>query len=381
MMVEPIGWVRSPRVDPVDDEWSDVIATISLDERFSPESLSGLAEFSHVEIVYLFNQVDPDSVETGARHPRGNEDWPAVGIFAQRGKSRPNRLGVSVCRLLGVEGRTVTVQALDAIDATPVLDIKPYMAEFAPRGLIRQPDWSNELMAGYWRAPSMAAQPGESMATRRSYDRVAERYADELSAELVGKPLDRGLLDALAQLSAPGVMVDVGCGPGHVTAHLAQRRMPVVGLDLSPVMCSVARRATGLAFGAGDMTALPLPTAGAAAIVCLYAVIHLDVRQRAEAYREFARVLRAGGHALIAFHTGDEEMATGETKELREWWNSPVDLRFRFLDPSEEAEAIRHAGFEVVARLDRSPYPASEHPSRRTYLLARRSRLLGGHGV
>ena len=60
MMVEPIGFVRSPRVDPVDDDWSDVIATITLDGRFSPESLSGLAEFSHVEIVYLFNQVDPD---------------------------------------------------------------------------------------------------------------------------------------------------------------------------------------------------------------------------------------------------------------------------------------------------------------------------------
>ena len=219
MMVEPIGLVRSPWVDPVDDDWSDVIATITLDGRFSPESLSGLAEFSHVEIVYLFNQVDPDAVETAVRHPRGNERWPAVGIFAQRGKSRPNRLGVSVCRLLGVEGRTLTVQALDAIDATPVLDIKPYMEEFAPRGPIRQPAWSHELMAGYWCAPPIATQPGESMATRRSYDLVAERYADELSAELAGKPLDRGLLDALAELSAPGVMVDVGCGPGHVTAR------------------------------------------------------------------------------------------------------------------------------------------------------------------
>ena len=91
-------------------------------------------------------------------------------------------------------------------------------------------------------------------------------------------------------------------------------------------------------------------------------------------------MLRADGYALVAFHTGDEEMATGETKELREWWHTPVELRFRFLDPSEEAEAMRRAGLEVVARLDRSAHPGSEHPSRRTYLLARR-RLFGAYEV
>ena len=73
-----------------------------------------------------------------------------MGIFAQRAKGRPNRIGVTVCRLLAVEGLTLTVQALDAIDGTPVLDLKPYMAEFGPRGEIRQPAWSRELMAGYW---------------------------------------------------------------------------------------------------------------------------------------------------------------------------------------------------------------------------------------
>lgn len=91
--------------------------------------------------------------------PRGNPDWPQVGIFAQRAKGRPNRLGVSVCRLLAVQGLTVTVQALDAIDGTPVLNIKPYMAEFAPRGQVHQPAWSRELMAAYWTASSPARGP------------------------------------------------------------------------------------------------------------------------------------------------------------------------------------------------------------------------------
>ena len=85
-----------------------------------------------------------------ARHPRGNPDWPKVGVFAQRGRNRPNRLGVSVCRILGVDSTRLLVGGLDAIDGTPVLDIKPVLAEFLPRGEVRQPDWSRELMADYW---------------------------------------------------------------------------------------------------------------------------------------------------------------------------------------------------------------------------------------
>jgi tRNA (adenine37-N6)-methyltransferase len=146
----PIGRVSSPRTEPLDDDWDAITATITLDGRFSPAALEGLADFSHVDVVFVFDRVDPDAVQTAARRPRGNPDWPLVGIFDQRGKARPNRIGVTTCRLLGVEGRTLTVRGLDAIDGTPVLDLKPYMAEFGPRGEIRQPSWSSELMAGYW---------------------------------------------------------------------------------------------------------------------------------------------------------------------------------------------------------------------------------------
>ena len=111
-----------------DDDWDAVTSTVELDaDRFAPDVLDGLDGFSHVEVVYVFDRVDPAGVETGARHPRGNPDWPRVGIFAQRAKGRPNRIGVSVCRLLVVEGLTLTVQALDVIDGTPVLDVKPYL--------------------------------------------------------------------------------------------------------------------------------------------------------------------------------------------------------------------------------------------------------------
>ncbi len=148
--LSPIGTVRGGRTEPVDDDWGPVEATIELDARFPPDALAGLDGFSHLDVVYVFHLVDPAEVTTGARHPRGRTDWPKVGIFAQRAKTRPNRIGVCTCELLGVDGLRVRVRGLDAIDGTPVLDLKPYLEEFAPRGPVREPAWVRELMAGYW---------------------------------------------------------------------------------------------------------------------------------------------------------------------------------------------------------------------------------------
>jgi tRNA (adenine37-N6)-methyltransferase len=147
----PIASVVGGRRDPIDDDWGDETATIRLDKaRFTPESLRGLDEFSHVEVVFVFNQVRQNEITLDARHPRGNPAWPKVGIFAQRAKARPNRIGLTTCELIGVDGLDVVVRGLDALDGTPVLDVKPYMAEFAPRTPTTQPQWATELMAGYW---------------------------------------------------------------------------------------------------------------------------------------------------------------------------------------------------------------------------------------
>ncbi len=149
--ITPIGHVRGGRAEAIDDDWGASRATIALDAaRFGPEALTGLADFSHAEVVFLFDQVPPDKIETGARHPRGRQDWPLVGIFAQRGKNRPNRLGLTTCRIVAVNGTALEVEGLDAIDGTPVIDIKPVMREFQPRGEVRQPAWVGELMAEYW---------------------------------------------------------------------------------------------------------------------------------------------------------------------------------------------------------------------------------------
>lgn len=150
-MFSPIGVVHSAVDETIDDVWGGLSCRIELDRsRFEADCLAGLDEFSHVEIVFLFNRVPESGIQYGARHPRGRTDWPKVGIFAQRGKDRPNRIGVTVCRLMEVADLSIVVEGLDAIDGTPVLDIKPWMREFAPRGLVRQPAWSVELMTGYW---------------------------------------------------------------------------------------------------------------------------------------------------------------------------------------------------------------------------------------
>jgi tRNA-Thr(GGU) m(6)t(6)A37 methyltransferase TsaA len=156
IVLHPVGWVRSSEhiseKASREDYWGDIVSEIRLDEtKFTPDALEGLAEFSHVEVLFYFHGVSEDSVVSGRRHPRSNPNWPQVGIFAQRGKARPNRIAATVCGLLSVEGLTLKVQGLDALDGSPVLDIKPVFTEFTPdRASIRQPKWSHELMADYF---------------------------------------------------------------------------------------------------------------------------------------------------------------------------------------------------------------------------------------
>ena len=211
----------------------------------------------------------------------------------------------------------------------------------------------------------------DAQATRQSYDELAVDYARLLGDELAGKPLDRALLAALAELAVDGPLADVGCGPGHVTAHLAALGATTFGMDLSPRMCSLGASTTGLSFAAGDMTALPLRTDSLAGVACLYAVIHLDEAARSAAYAEFARVLRPGGHLLISFHVRDADVASGSGLTRKEMMGHDVDLTFHYLDPDIEVQLASEAGLAVVARLDRAPYAGAEHPSERSYLILR----------
>jgi len=150
MNISSVGTVKSTRKEVVDDKWDSEEAFIELNENFSEESLFGLDDFSHAEVIFYMDKVNSDKIVKDARHPRNREDWPRVGIFSQRGKNRPNQLGLTICKIKSVEGKKLFLEGFDAVDGTPILDIKPWVREFAPRGEHKQPSWITELMTNYW---------------------------------------------------------------------------------------------------------------------------------------------------------------------------------------------------------------------------------------
>jgi tRNA (Thr-GGU) A37 N-methylase len=150
IVLEPIGVVIGGRTETIDDDWGAVESVLRLDgTRFGIDAVVGLEEFSHLCVTFYFHLVEEADVVTGARHPRGNPNWPRWGYSPKRAKMRPNRLGVSNCALTAVEGLDLLVRGLDAVSGTPILDVKPFMREFEPVES-RQPAWATELMAGYY---------------------------------------------------------------------------------------------------------------------------------------------------------------------------------------------------------------------------------------
>jgi len=148
--IQSIATVHNNRQMIQDDHWGEIISTIELADHIHEASLKGIEDFSHLEIIFYFDKVTDDQIQYKARHPRNNQDYPEVGIFAQRGKNRPNKLGSTTVALLEVKPRALIVQGLDAIDGTPILDIKPVMKEFLPKKDVKQPAWSVDLMKAYW---------------------------------------------------------------------------------------------------------------------------------------------------------------------------------------------------------------------------------------
>jgi tRNA-Thr(GGU) m(6)t(6)A37 methyltransferase TsaA len=148
--ISSIGTVRNTRTDVQHtDQWGAVRSTIVVDERFGDACLQGLEEFSHVEVLFVFDQFPEQDDYREPRPGRGRPDLPPVGIFAGRGPRRPNRIGVTCCAIEHVHGRELTVVGLDAVSGTPVIDLKPTMVEFLPRD-VRQPEWVGRLMSEYF---------------------------------------------------------------------------------------------------------------------------------------------------------------------------------------------------------------------------------------
>jgi SAM-dependent methyltransferase len=200
-----------------------------------------------------------------------------------------------------------------------------------------------------------------------SYDALAEAYAERFHGELAYKPLDRALLDVLAAEVRPrGRVLDLGCGPGHVTRYLAEQGVDAVGIDVSPATVEVARRLSpGVPFEVGSMLELEAPDGSAAGIVAFYAIVNLAPDEVRRSFREMRRVLQPGAPALIAFHLGDER------RHVEELFGIAVALDFHFFPASFVRQALEAAGLVVDVWTERRPYP-QEHPSTRAYVVARR---------
>ncbi len=147
----PVAFVKNERKEVIDDEWEIVVSEITLAENIIEEALEGIETFSHLEIIFYMDKVKDEKAKAQHRHPRNNPDLPKLGTFAQRNKNRPNKIGLTTVELLERTGRVLKVKNLDAIHGTPILDIKPVMKEFEPKGDIRQPEWTEVIMKNYWK--------------------------------------------------------------------------------------------------------------------------------------------------------------------------------------------------------------------------------------
>ena len=213
-------------------------------------------------------------------------------------------------------------------------------------------------------------EPDDVTETRTAYDTVAASYAQLLDGALAASPWDRALLAVFAEqvlAAGGGAVADLGCGPGRVTAHLAGLGLDVSGVDLSPGMVDVARRAhPGLRFAVGSLAALDLPDAGLGGALLWYSLIHTPPERQPAALAECARVLRPGGVLVLAFQAGDDEPVHHDRG-----YGHDLSLTAWRLDPDRVARLLAEAGCEVRARVVREPEPPHERSPQATLVAVR----------
>ncbi|GGS52688.1 class I SAM-dependent DNA methyltransferase [Actinokineospora fastidiosa] len=199
---------------------------------------------------------------------------------------------------------------------------------------------------------------------RASYDKVAADYAALLHDELAGKPFDRAMLATFAEL-VDGPVVEVGCGPGRIAAHLHGLGVDVSGIDLSPGMVAVARRTyPGLRFAVGTMTALDIPDTALRGVVAWYSICHTPLDDLPAVFVELHRVLAPGGLLLLAFKAGDRK------GRLSHAYGHDLSLDVHWHPPERVAAMAADAGFTESARLVRAADGGEKGPQ--AYYLGRR---------
>lgn len=212
----------------------------------------------------------------------------------------------------------------------------------------------------------LVTEPAYVTETRTAYDTVADLYAETHRDALDDNPWDRAMLSAFAELvGKTGPVGDLGCGPGRVTGHLASLGLDVFGVDLSPGMVDVARRAhPELRFEVGSMAALALGDSCLAGALAWYSLIHTPPEQLPSVVAELVRVLASGGRLLTAFQVGDER------RHISQGYGREVSFDAYRLPPDFVAGLFTAAGLEMEARLVREPQAPEKTPQ--AYLMARK---------
>jgi SAM-dependent methyltransferase len=204
---------------------------------------------------------------------------------------------------------------------------------------------------------------------RESYDAVAATYGDRLADELLGQPFERWVLDRVAASAGRGPVVEVGSGPGHVTAYLADAGVAATGLDLSPGMVTEARRRfPDGTYEIGDFRRLMRPPSspGWAAVLAWYSLIHLASSELSDAVEALMRPTMPGGLLVLAMHAGQE------VRHLDEWFDHEVDLDFVLHDPTQIRGVVEAAGLVDVEWYLRGPNATRGESTERLYVLGRK---------
>ncbi|MGY2703681.1 DUF480 domain-containing protein [Nocardioides sp. HB32] len=298
----------------------------------------------------------------------GEDERALVTVLLLRGPQAPGELRTRTDRLHAFADRTAVEETLGRMGA------RGLVRELPRRGGDRDSRWTHLLGADPApEEPSSTVEVARGAErddrVRASYDAVATAYADSLLTELAGLPFETWLLDRVAAHADGGPVVEVGCGPGHVTAYLAAAGAAATGIDLSPGMVAEAqRRFPDGTYEVGDLRTLMRPTtaAGWAAVLGWYSLIHLAPSELPAAIEALARPLDAGGWLVLAMHAGTE------VRHHDEWFDAPIDLDFVHHQEDEVVALVRAAGLVDIEWYRRGALEHRGETSNRLYVLARK---------
>ncbi len=291
-------------------------------------------------------------------------------VLLLRGPQAPGELKTRCARLHEFADRSEVEQHLQQLAERP----EPLVRQLDRRAGQQDHRWTHLLGAAEPEAVpadvdlevALAAGPGSrDERVIAAYDAVAPAYADALAGELDGLPFERWLLGRVAERGGP--VVEVGCGPGHITAFLAASGVVAEGVDISPGMIAEARRRfPGGTYRVGDLRQLMRPAAahGWSAVLAWYSLIHLAPSEWPAALAALARPLAPGGLLVVAAHAGNE------VRHVAEWFGSAVDLDTVLLDPAGIRAAVAEAGLQTVEWYHRGPLADRGETTERVYLLA-----------